>query len=69
MWCGGEATVPHSLADPHFSCFLALFLYLCIPSPCLCVFVALSRYVPLFVNEWLDDPVKGPHGKEINFKV
>jgi len=25
-------------------------------------------YVPLFVNEWLDDPVRGPSGKLINFK-
>eukprot|EP00928_Gymnodinium_smaydae_P061244 TRINITY_DN45376_c0_g1_i1.p1 TRINITY_DN45376_c0_g1~~TRINITY_DN45376_c0_g1_i1.p1 ORF type:complete len:604 (-),score=33.47 TRINITY_DN45376_c0_g1_i1:412-2223(-) len=25
-------------------------------------------YVPLFVNEWLDDPIRGPAGKLINFK-
>jgi serine carboxypeptidase-like clade 1 len=25
-------------------------------------------YVPLFANEWLDDPIKGPKGKLINFK-
>jgi cathepsin A (carboxypeptidase C) len=25
-------------------------------------------YVPLFVNAWLDDPVRGPSGKLINFK-
>lgn len=25
-------------------------------------------YVPLFVNAWLDDPIKGPNGKLINFK-
>ena len=25
-------------------------------------------YVPLFVNAWLDDPIKGPTGKLINFK-
>ena len=25
-------------------------------------------YVPLFANTWLDDPIKGPSGKLINFK-
>ena len=25
-------------------------------------------YVPLFANEWLDDPIVGPTGKPINFK-
>ena len=25
-------------------------------------------YVPLFVNAWLDDPIKGPNGRLINFK-
>lgn len=25
-------------------------------------------YVPLFANAWLDDPIKGPNGKPINFK-
>lgn len=25
-------------------------------------------YVPLFANEWLDDPIRGPKGKLINFK-
>ena len=25
-------------------------------------------YVPLFANAWLDDPIKGPKGKLINFK-
>ena len=25
-------------------------------------------YVPLFVDKWLDDPIRGPTGKLINFK-